>query len=223
MCGGCTWHCKTFLVQLYWHLAIKLYVVLLRVILKWSTEKVHDCYCSNYKAGPCTNKTHIISVAQLNFLAVCSSLLSGNRFKFCWVFLMHRMCDCDEQDIRKRLVCQTFMGRSSESVRDIQFCPPNLGYFSFAAAYESGIVQVTTEVSASMHFFFSFLLFFPLLFPQSLLHVLSSYSSCPCCFHQSLLSFSVFFCFSILFFLSHSLSFTLSPSSSSNHICHLFF
>ncbi|KAK7109667.1 GATOR2 complex protein WDR24-like isoform X2 [Littorina saxatilis] len=45
-------------------------------------------------------------------------------------------------DLRRKQVTLTFMGRSSESVRDIQFCPANLGYFSFAAAYENGIVQI---------------------------------------------------------------------------------
>ncbi|PVD30506.1 hypothetical protein C0Q70_09773 [Pomacea canaliculata] len=45
-------------------------------------------------------------------------------------------------DLRKRQVSSIFTGRSTESVRDIQFSPPNLGYFTFAAAYENGIVQI---------------------------------------------------------------------------------
>lgn len=47
-----------------------------------------------------------------------------------------------KKDLRKRQVSSIFTGRSTESVRDIQFSPPNLGYFTFAAAYENGIVQV---------------------------------------------------------------------------------
>ena len=38
MCDECTWHHKTFLVQLYWHLAIKLYcVVPCGIIAAWTT------------------------------------------------------------------------------------------------------------------------------------------------------------------------------------------
>ncbi|KAL8586391.1 hypothetical protein ACOMHN_023006 [Nucella lapillus] len=45
-------------------------------------------------------------------------------------------------DLRRKQVAVTFKANSSESVRDIQFCPANLAYFSFAAAYENGLVQL---------------------------------------------------------------------------------
>ncbi|XP_076468926.1 GATOR2 complex protein WDR24-like [Babylonia areolata] len=45
-------------------------------------------------------------------------------------------------DLRRKQVAVTYKANSSESVRDIQFCPASLGYFSFAAAYENGLVQL---------------------------------------------------------------------------------
>lgn len=45
-------------------------------------------------------------------------------------------------DLRRRQVTLTFKGSSTESIRDVQFCPPSLGYFNFAAASEGGIVQI---------------------------------------------------------------------------------
>ncbi|CAG5125542.1 unnamed protein product, partial [Candidula unifasciata] len=45
-------------------------------------------------------------------------------------------------DVRKPEACTKFGASGTDSVRDAQFCPPNMGYFTFAAAYESGGVQV---------------------------------------------------------------------------------
>ncbi|KAK7484912.1 hypothetical protein BaRGS_00023832 [Batillaria attramentaria] len=44
-------------------------------------------------------------------------------------------------DLRRKQVSLTFKS-NSDSVRDVQFCPPSHGYFSFAAAYDSGTVQM---------------------------------------------------------------------------------
>ena len=40
MCDGCTWHHKTFLVQLYWHLAVKLYYIVYCVQVWWKTNSL---------------------------------------------------------------------------------------------------------------------------------------------------------------------------------------
>ncbi|KAL5007040.1 hypothetical protein ScPMuIL_015846 [Solemya velum] len=44
-------------------------------------------------------------------------------------------------DVRRRAVSTTFSSGST-SIRDVQFCPANLGYFNFGAADESGNVQL---------------------------------------------------------------------------------
>ena len=46
------------------------------------------------------------------------------------------------QDTRENKLVRTFGGNCTESVRDAQFCPPSMNYFTFAAAYENGTVQV---------------------------------------------------------------------------------
>lgn len=61
------------------------------------------------------------------------------------------------QDVRRKQVSVVFVGRSSESVRDIQFSPPNLNYFTFAAAYENGIVQVRLSCTFSFKGFCEFI------------------------------------------------------------------
>lgn len=45
-------------------------------------------------------------------------------------------------DLRRKQVTMTFKGTNSDSVRDVQFCPPSHGYFSFAAAYDNGTIQM---------------------------------------------------------------------------------
>ncbi|XP_005107402.1 GATOR complex protein WDR24 [Aplysia californica] len=44
-------------------------------------------------------------------------------------------------DVRKASACMKFGVLGTDSVRDAQFCPPNMGYFTFAAAYDNGGVQ----------------------------------------------------------------------------------
>ncbi|CAL1528457.1 unnamed protein product [Lymnaea stagnalis] len=44
-------------------------------------------------------------------------------------------------DVRMQIPCIKFGVLGSDSVRDAQFCPPSMGYFLFAAAYDNGGVQ----------------------------------------------------------------------------------
>ncbi|XP_059148991.1 GATOR complex protein WDR24-like [Physella acuta] len=45
-------------------------------------------------------------------------------------------------DVRKPTVCTKFGVAGTDSVRDAQFCPPSMGYFFFAAAYDNGTIQI---------------------------------------------------------------------------------
>ena len=48
-----------------------------------------------------------------------------------------------DQDTRRKEMCSSFSAGST-SVRDVQFCPPQLSYFAFASADDGGNVHVST-------------------------------------------------------------------------------
>ena len=70
MCDECTWHHKTFLVQLYWHLAIKLYcIVFVSSLGSQQKGDLDFCVRSNPSRDLTTKKQQHLFVCSYTFLS----------------------------------------------------------------------------------------------------------------------------------------------------------
>ena len=75
MCDECTWHYKTFLMQMYWHLAIKLYCLALYVTKDWQTTVLLFPF-QHLKKSKCL-KQNVFSIAVCHPHGI-------NRSPWCW-------------------------------------------------------------------------------------------------------------------------------------------
>ena len=110
MCDECTWHHKTFLVQLYWHLAIKLYCITPPLLVSCQdlrpTEKkyVRDTQILHWSSQVCNVGQLLLYYTSLRNqnVWVFEKRKERNKFYFCHLARSLR-CGCLEMKTSLRI------------------------------------------------------------------------------------------------------------------------